>query len=215
MAQTGNNERLPSLQSLKGMAALMVFFSHALGMCRSEYISAFRGTCLNFFVDGQCAVVLFLCLTGFFTYKEKELNVPSYKTQVLKKAIRIYTPYILVTIIAWIIANLDIAYEASCFSDWCNTFWQNPISFSYLIKALLLVVPFDPIILNSPVWYIQVDMRMAFVIPFIVYLLYSIGRLRLIVLSAIIIACAVVKPPLGLMFYTYYGGAFFENCFHT
>ena len=200
-----------SLQSLKGMAALMVFLSHALGMYRSETISVFRATPFNFVCDGQCAVVLFFCLTGFFTFREEIAVGKDYINQVAKKAIRIYPPYLIVTALAWIIANNCMEYDDTLFTNWSNSFWQDQVSIGSLIKAMLLIVPFDTNILNPPTWYIQVDMRMAFLLPILTSVLLFLKKYKPIGLLLLCLMLSILQPPFCLMFLPYYGGGIFLN----
>ena len=61
--------RLHSIQGLKGIAALMVYFSHALCMSISP-LNHLNDTPLHIFYDGQIAVVIFIVISGFFYYKK-------------------------------------------------------------------------------------------------------------------------------------------------
>ena len=198
-----------SIQSLKGIAAIVVFLSHALGMCICEEVSQIRATFLNIFFDGQCAVVIFFCLTGYFSYREEKINAKLYFQNVAKKAVRIYPSYILVTVVAWTMANSNLEYERSLFTDWCNSFWQEQLSLVQLFKAVVLILPFDTDVLNPPTWYIQVDMRMAFVLPLLTCLLASMKRFKISGIFLLSVVFAILQLPMGLMFLPYYGGGHF------
>lgn len=65
-----------SIQGLRGIAALMVFLSHAL--CFPNYqISGIQHSPWHLFFDGQIAVMIFIAISGFFYYKQL---TPSLKT---------------------------------------------------------------------------------------------------------------------------------------
>lgn len=137
-----------SLQSLKGLAAIIVFMGHALGMYHNEYVASYKSTAFNILSDGQCSVAIFFCLTGFFSYREQQLNLKSYVNSIRRKAIRIYPAYLLVMILGWLIANSTLSYDKTLFTDWCNSFWNETISLKYLLTSLALVLPFDSNVLN-------------------------------------------------------------------
>jgi hypothetical protein len=61
-----------SLQSLKGLAALVVMVGHVLNAVNPNIyplISTVKSGPLGLFLDGQCAVMVFFAITGFFYYK--------------------------------------------------------------------------------------------------------------------------------------------------
>ena len=62
-------KRNNGIQILKGVAALMVFFSHALNMRNISFVCQFQESPLHLLWDGQCAVILFMVISGFFYFK--------------------------------------------------------------------------------------------------------------------------------------------------
>ena len=60
------------IQSLKGIAAIMVFLSHSLHQFPNKTIETLHDSCLHFFFDGQIAVIIFMAISGFFYYKPNE-----------------------------------------------------------------------------------------------------------------------------------------------
>lgn len=66
-----------SIQGLRGIAALIVFFSHALCFPNSDVIIKLKDSPLHLFFDGQIAVMIFIAISGFFYYKT---SGPSLKT---------------------------------------------------------------------------------------------------------------------------------------
>lgn len=58
-----------NIQGLKGIAAIVVFLSHALNMYKISWVQNFMDTPVHLFFDGQCSVIIFLTISGFFYYK--------------------------------------------------------------------------------------------------------------------------------------------------
>lgn len=60
-----------SIQGLKGVAALVVFFSHSLWMYDLNLVAMLSSTPWHIFWDGQCAVMIFFAISGFFCKQSK------------------------------------------------------------------------------------------------------------------------------------------------
>ena len=58
-----------NIQGLKGIAAIVVFLSHALNMYKIPWVQNLMDTPMHLFFDGQCSVIVFLTISGFFYYK--------------------------------------------------------------------------------------------------------------------------------------------------
>lgn len=91
--RTNNKSYNLSIQGLKGIAALVVFFSHSLNIIQNNFVQEIGKTPLHLFFDGQCSVILFFVISGFFYYREKVIDKTNYIKLIKKKIIRIYCVY--------------------------------------------------------------------------------------------------------------------------
>ena len=157
------------VQCLKGVACLMVFFSHSLNAIKSETITTLNNTPFHFLYDGQCAVVLFFVISGFFYYTTKPFTVSDYFRKIIRKVKKIYPAYILSILIAFLLCNLLINYDNTHFTDWFNSFWNDRVTIVELLKQIPIIIPgFNPDILNPPVWYLLMETRMCIIMPLFV-----------------------------------------------
>lgn len=162
--------KIEAIQGLRGIAAIMVFLSHALCMPISPFYLVYKNHPLHFFYDGQIAVVLFIVISGFFYWKERKPSIYNYMAGLKSKIIRIFPPYVFSMIIAWGLCNCLLTYDKSTFTDWANTFWQDTVSLSELIKSLTVVWPHDFNLINPPTWYIGLEVRFFLLIPILIML---------------------------------------------
>lgn len=184
-----------ALQSIKGISCIVVFMGHASGMMYSSVLESLKSTPLSILFDGQCAVVIFFFVTGFFLYKNAKFKLTTYKIAVIKKAVRIYPLYILVTIVGFNLCNCQMSYPHQLFTEWGNSFWSRPVSLFELIRHLSLVLPFDSNLINPPIWYIVVEMRLAFILPLIVWAITKKGM----VIALVLMVASFTIPNIGFL----------------
>ena len=157
-----------SIQGLKGIAAFIVFLSHALMTFKSDLVLAVYHSPFHFLFDGQCSVMIFFSISGFFYYNAKNSSVKSYFSGIRKKIKKIYPPYIIIMIVGYFLCNLHLDYPASLFTDWSNSFWVKDVSFVELLKQLSILYPHDSKLINSPVWYLNIEVKCFLIIPLII-----------------------------------------------
>ena len=164
-----------NIQALRAIAALMVFLSHSLMMIKSDTINSIYETPFHLFFDGQIAVVFFMVLSGFFYYKIERLTIKKFFGHVKKKVLRIYPIHIIMIIIGVFLCNLQLKYCSELFSDWSNSFWTYPIGWKETLRQFVIIIPgTDSYLVNSPVWYLVVEVRMFIVMPLIAGTLFYI-----------------------------------------
>lgn len=161
-----------SIQALKAICALVVFFSHALNFPDIPLVQKLMHTPFHLFFDGQVAVIIFVVIGGFFYQKKQKVSVANYAGGVKKKFLRIYSPYILVTLIGALMCNLiyDIEYDRSLFTKWCNAFWNDGVQIKDVLLELTAVLPHNTDLINPPSWYVPVEVRLFLVVPIVVML---------------------------------------------
>lgn len=170
-----STEKNLTIQALRALAGMMVFLSHSLMMIKSDTIEWLHGTPLHFFFDGQCAVVFFMVLSGYFYYKSERWMLEKYAKGVWKKVVRIYPSHIFMIVLGVVMCNLQLSYNSILFTDWSNSFWTAPVGFAETIKQMLIIVPgTDSYLVNSPVWYLVVEVRMFLLMPILTGVLYFV-----------------------------------------
>jgi peptidoglycan/LPS O-acetylase OafA/YrhL len=97
------NQRFEELDSLRGLAALAVFFGHMYLVFNENLISKllFEFGPLRIAVAGSEAVTFFFVLSGFVLslpfYSNRQ---PNYRHFVIRRVCRIYIPYIIAILVA-------------------------------------------------------------------------------------------------------------------
>src|SRR5271156_5465308 len=97
------SQRLESLDSIRGLAALSVLLGHTLGMFNwpTTYINWRGWPVLNMITDGRSAVAMFFVLSGFvlarpfLTTPQKTMNIPAFY---FRRITRIWLPWFFVFI---------------------------------------------------------------------------------------------------------------------
>lgn len=159
-----------SIQGLKGCAALVVFFSHALFFPILPFAQDLKVTPLHFFFDGQIAVIVFISISGWFYQKRELPSVKGYALGLVKKVVRIYVPYIPIIILAFFLCNMRIPWDTSLYTPWANSFWVDSVSLRDLFTTLSIVLPHDTHLLDPPIWYLSYEVRFFVFIPLLVIL---------------------------------------------
>ena len=63
-----------NIQYLRGICALVVFFSHALNIFKIDWVQYLMPTPFHFFFDGQWAVIFFFTLSVFTIIEMSNLD---------------------------------------------------------------------------------------------------------------------------------------------
>lgn len=159
-----------SIQSLKGICALIVFFSHALNFPNIPVVQSLMHSPIHVFFDGQIAVIVFIVISGFFYQKSLKFSFGSYWIGIKKKIFRIWIPYVLVILLGALVCNAvyNIDYEKSLFTDWATSFWTNKVQLSDVLTHFAVILPHDTHLIDPPSWYVPVEVRLFLIVPIIV-----------------------------------------------
>lgn len=138
---SGTTDRLQHLESVRGLAALYVFFHHYVH-CNTSLTYLHK-----FFVFGQTAVMIFMILSGFVIFysvsKSPTLSIRDFLKRRLR---RIYPAFILVLLLGWLIKSM------------AEHRWVSIEPLNLLGNLLMLqdkqhpYVWFLPYLGNSPLW---------------------------------------------------------------
>ncbi len=170
--------RFEAIDGLRAFAAMIVAFGHAYrtGIIGTP-LEPVLHTPLAIFIAGDAAVLLFFVMSGFFiALPSANGKSKSYADFVVNRFIRIYIPYI----VAVFVAALAVAIFAKPgsvpgMSAWFNVLWQSEPTFSVLMSHVFMLGEFDANIYDPVLWAMVIEMRMAFIAPFMVLFVARFG----------------------------------------
>jgi peptidoglycan/LPS O-acetylase OafA/YrhL len=192
--------RYKQLDSLRGLAALTVFFGHFWGAkLTMPFFVDLSKSLLSFLLNGNAAVMFFFVLSGFvlslpFVNGEKPLNLAAFYT---KRVLRIYPAFIFAILGALFLK--EFVYDKTAvasFSDWVRNYWNwnfTRQSIPEVLKTLLLIGPdFGPTLIDAPIWSLIIEMKMSIILPFFI-MIVSRGSVMLNIVFLFIIAHLTYK----------------------
>jgi peptidoglycan/LPS O-acetylase OafA/YrhL len=175
--------RYGHLDSLRGIAALAVVFSHLFDMGVYQHVTPGQ---LAWWYAAHQAVILFFVLSGFV------LSIPFHEGRQLpyhlfasRRFIRIWVPYIVVVLATFVWRKLS--NENSVPAMPLDPIWQAPLTWHLLFSYLLLIGSMNFYALVPQAWSLVYEMRISFLFPF-VFLICSRLSWRVSLLVAIFIS---------------------------
>lgn len=191
--------RYETLDSLRGVAALIVVFHHCWMTASPSYWEAsFLGipllgswnlwlhqTPLKLFVGGRPPVILFFVLSGFVLTLALRPGKGSYLEFALRRLCRIYVPFF-VAICAAI--GLYMAIRPSNvlgLSEWFNHSWSLPLSPALVTGHFLMIGRDSYITLDNPMWSLVHELRISMIFPILA--LFCVRWPRLTLLGTLVI----------------------------
>lgn len=186
-----------SLEGLRGMAALAVFFAHFIAAFLPYSVKGlFRGgdqipqrfgwemylsnPLANIFMNGALAVQIFFVLSGYvltkrYFDKDDELSL---RIGITKRYSRLAIPVFASCVFAWIILSAgwmgtSLAPALSA-AGWPMASYAAPISFLEVVTGSFFRIPFFGLgtAINSPLWTMYVEMVGSFIL-FAVFLVFG------------------------------------------
>lgn len=166
--------RYKELDSLRGIAAIIVLLGHFLALFpilgKKVMYSTF-GACFSILWQGHSAVIIFFVLSGFVLslpfYKGTKFNYLKY---LIKRVCRIYIPYIVILFIA-IGIKLGIHSKIGTIPglvQWGS--WNIEISFNRVMDHILFLREFNSDAFIMVIWSLVHEMRISIVFPLIIFL---------------------------------------------
>jgi peptidoglycan/LPS O-acetylase OafA/YrhL len=161
---------LPQLDSVRGLAAFVVFVVHFAGGY-GPFLFRLRKTPLSIFVDAEAAVSMFFVLSGFV------LSLNSFQHMSLsgfyvKRFFRINVPFFAVLCVS--LALLQIAgpsqESAPPASRWLMDLWRTgrDTSLQELVQQAALLVPQVRQTLVPQAWTLVIELKMSLLVPFLI-----------------------------------------------
>ncbi len=182
MAPSG--DRLPQLDGLRGIAALIVVVHHGMlvspglaqyyGQTRPSLpgpLSWFGFTPLHLLWDGPAAVTVFFVLSGLvLTLPFQRESPPPWHLYYPRRLLRLYLPTVCAVVLALTLFMVFPRRTSPEFSWWVNAHAFAPTAMSVLADAALL---FGTDWLNSPLWSLRWEVVFSLALPVYLFL----GRL--------------------------------------
>jgi peptidoglycan/LPS O-acetylase OafA/YrhL len=193
-----STSRLAELDSLRGLAALTVVFSHFQilwldeAMARSSHLARrLFWYSSDLFSSGHEAVILFFILSGFVLSIPAVYGNPQpYPVFITRRIFRIYLPYL--GAIALALLGRAEFHGHIMQSTWIHEFWEGPISTHGLWKHFGLIGGFDTTQLDPPVWSLVFEMRVSLVFPALCALALKLKPARSLLFAAVLCAGSVL-----------------------
>jgi peptidoglycan/LPS O-acetylase OafA/YrhL len=174
----GGPARFYELDSLRGLAAMAVFFAHAngfIGIANPDI--PFKTHPLAFLIvhsplhalwGGHEAVILFFMLSGFV------LSLPwlrgeaaSYPRFAFKRICRIWIPYVAASIVALALRAAFYTKRLPGMGEFFDASWSGHLTAAKLAGIASLVGYFDPDIFDLATWSLVHEMRISLIFPFL------------------------------------------------
>jgi peptidoglycan/LPS O-acetylase OafA/YrhL len=191
--------RINSLDSVRGIAALVVVFSHlyaGIPAFNVDHLWVFNYTPLSFLIDGRFSVLIFFILSGFVLSLPFIAGKQDYWPYVIRRVCRIWLPFVF----AIFGATLLYAYFSTTIPQWEHTehYFPKSLPISLLLSHLLMSgVGVDCVSLDHPMWSLIIEMRVSLIFPLLFLFLKRTSWLGLVVLIIAGIVSIKVSAFLG------------------
>jgi len=164
--------RFEELDGLRGVAAFIVFLSHAIGLLTvTKFVYLYKNSPAQIISDGAAAVDIFFVLSGFvlslpFIDKNKDLNYIQFVT---KRIFRLYPTYWACIILTTLLKDYYNPTAMQSLSDWAKHLWTSAITEEEIIRHMPLITKMDSHIINPVVWTLAVEMKMSLILPIFIF----------------------------------------------
>jgi peptidoglycan/LPS O-acetylase OafA/YrhL len=163
--------RYHQLDSLRGLAALSVVFSHYSQISLTYWMHYVPW---RIFTDGHSAVILFFTLSGFaLTLQITAERKPSVTEFIIKRICRIYIPYLVAVIAAYTAYSLLYRTSLSWTGGWVNGAWHAGIDRHDLLNHIYFLIPFSNSTLDPVLWSLVYEMRISLLFPILIFIVFS------------------------------------------
>jgi peptidoglycan/LPS O-acetylase OafA/YrhL len=181
----GNQQRLSYLDSIRGIAALVVVLSHCwlleppiilqtanngLATALHSLSASFIYTISKLHESGRSAVIIFFVLSGFVLAYSLEKKPMPYFGYLTKRVFRIY-PTFLVIVLASFVLHRVIGFRHDVSSSWLETVVNPDTTFHSLLKSLVMAGTTGTTKLDGPIWSLFHEMRISLIFPLILLML--------------------------------------------
>ncbi|HWU26775.1 MAG TPA: acyltransferase, partial [Rhizomicrobium sp.] len=177
--------RIAHLDSLRGLAALIVVFHHCLVTfprfwavyqrpATTPLMRLLGNTPVHLLWDGPEFVLVFFTLSGFV------LSLPFWKGTkmgygqfVVRRVFRIYPAYFVAVATGMILMSILAHGPLQGLSAWAGQFWNRPLDWKIVSDQLFLMASDGDNYIDTPVWSLVVEMHASLVFPLLIIAIRS------------------------------------------
>src|ERR1700678_91299 len=172
--------RIAPLDSLRGLAALVVVFHHCLVTfppfwevyqhpVKPGLYRLLGNTPLHLLWDGPEFVLVFFTLSGFVLSLPYWGNKPlTYGQFVGRRIFRIYTAYFVAIVIGMILMTLLSHGPLHGLSDWTQQFWNRPLDWKIIGDQIFLMASGGDNYIDTPGWSLVVHIHASLLFPLLI-----------------------------------------------
>ncbi|MFS0861489.1 acyltransferase family protein [Fredinandcohnia sp. 179-A 10B2 NHS] len=162
------NNRIEQLDSIRGLAALVVVFNHLpLVLLTLPPVAIYLIRYLGI-DNGHSSVMLFFVLSGFVLslpfLKHRKITFLPY---LVKRVFRIYNPYIFAITVAIVLSQIFMDDEVELVKDW-DMLWSTPITVKLILEHIYFLGNIHSNTFNGVIWSLIHELRISIIFPFIV-----------------------------------------------
>lgn len=172
--------RITHLDSLRGLAALIVVFHHCLVTfpafwevyqhpVKPGLMRMLGNTPLHLLWDGPEFVLVFFTLSGFV------LSLPfwgdhplGYRQFVIRRVLRIYPTYLAAVTAGMVLMTLLSHGPLQGLSAWAAQFWNRPLDLKTVADHVFLMASSGDNYIDTPVWSLVVEMHASLIFPLLI-----------------------------------------------
>ena len=171
--------RYPELDSLRGLAALIVVLHHFVLAQGEQFSSAINHTPLVLLTRGHESVLVFFLLSGFVLALPYVRHRPSsYPRYLIKRICRIYLPYLAALALA---VGLNFRFHNMPFQNaWVQSTWSSTPQPATILGHIAFLGNYDWLAFNSAFWSLIYEMRISFFFPLIGWLVMRLSPVKAI-----------------------------------
>ena len=173
------SQRIVALDSLRGLAALIVVFHHLDNVLDEDGSNAvlgqiFHHSPLRILVDGRTAVMLFFVLSGFALSVSIGKNF-SYAKYLVRRLCRLMIPCSAGILLAAAAYLLVQPQPIPALGGWFNHLvWNEPLTGGLVLRHILMTGTEQDTSLMNVLWSLVVELRISLIFP----VLYFLARKR-------------------------------------
>ncbi|HYG91338.1 MAG TPA: acyltransferase [Azospirillum sp.] len=166
--------RIATLDSLRGIAALIVLLHHTYTTLPESLLSALKPymgvTPLRLVADGRPAVILFFVLSGFV------LTLPflngrhlGYRRFLLQRVCRVYLPLAAAVLLAAALCLMLDPGPLDGVNGWIESWsWSREVTLELVAAHLLMTGQGEAAVLDGPLWSLVYQLRISALLPLLI-----------------------------------------------
>ncbi|MBS4179135.1 acyltransferase family protein [Lederbergia citrea] len=182
------HRRFSQLDSLRGLAAISVFFSHMSLVTLIPFLKITVSSVLFLplnILAGQSShsfVNFFFVLSGFVLYLLfTKGRANTYTPFIIKRFFRLYIPYIVAVTVSIAACVLFSKGGIKELSGWFNLSWVVPLSIKQILQHVLMIGNFNTDLYNNVIWSLVQEMRVSLIFPILAFIILKVNwRISLI-----------------------------------